>query len=150
MTHDENLNIQIQKMDHKTERYSPNKYEVNFNEDIITNKFMMDTAHLNEIQKKKLEDLMSKYKDLFAKDKYDVGKVKNYEAFIDLQVEKYCQKRPYRCSIEDKREIESQVSKLLKNGLIEDSYSPFAAPVVHWLIKEKKTKKTDFVWILGN
>lgn len=34
-----------------------------------------------------------------------------------------------RCTIEDKKEIEEQVSKLLEKNLIEESYSPFAAPV---------------------
>lgn len=38
----------------------------------------------------------------------------DYEAHIDLLVDKYCCKRPYRCKIEDKREIEQQISKLLE------------------------------------
>ena len=55
--------------------------------------------------------------------------MKGYEAHIDLLVDTYCSKRPYRCNFEDKKEIEQQVSKLLKKNLIEESYSPFAAPV---------------------
>ncbi|KAK9887597.1 hypothetical protein WA026_023480 [Henosepilachna vigintioctopunctata] len=77
----------------------------------------------------KISELLNDYKHIFAKDKYDVGRVKNYEAFIDLQVDKYCSKRPYRCSLDDKEEIEKQIGQLLKNELIEESYSPFAAPV---------------------
>lgn len=69
------------------------------------------------------------YKMVFAKDKYDIGTVKDYEARIDLLVDKYCNKRPYRCTIEDKKEIEEQIAKLLEKNLIEESYSPFAAPV---------------------
>ncbi|XP_015437252.1 PREDICTED: uncharacterized protein LOC107192490 [Dufourea novaeangliae] len=57
------------------------------------------------------------------------GTISVYEARIDLLVGKYCSKRPYRCTIEDKKEIENQVAKLLENKLIEESYSPFAAPV---------------------
>ncbi|CAB0039243.1 unnamed protein product [Trichogramma brassicae] len=49
--------------------------------------------------------------------------------FIDLQIDKYCYKRPCRCSLEDKAEIENQIAQLLKHNLIEESYSPFAAPV---------------------
>lgn len=59
----------------------------------------------------------------------DIGTVKDYEARIDLLVDKYCNKRPYRCTIEDKKEIEEQIAKLLEKSLIEESYSPFAAPV---------------------
>jgi len=62
--------------------------------------------------------------------------VKEYEARIDLSVDKYCSKRPYRCSVEDKNEIEEQISKLLKKKLIEVSYSPFAAPVTLAFKKE--------------
>lgn len=77
-----------------------------------------------------IDELISKNKTVFAKDKYDIGKVTDYEAHIDLLVEKYCSKRPYRCcTMEDKKEIENQVAKLLEKNIIEESYSPFAAPV---------------------
>ena len=102
---------------------------MNFNEDINVNEFNIDIEHLSTDQRSKINILLDNYKSIFAKDKYDVGTVKNYEAFIDLQVDKYCYKRPYRCSLEDKAEIEKQVAQLLKHNLIEESYSPFAAPV---------------------
>lgn len=105
-----------------------------------TNKFQIDTDHLDDYKKRKIYDIMNNYKSIFAKDKYDVGEVKNYEAFIDLQIDKYCYKRPYRCTIEDRKEIEEQISQLLKHGLIEDSYSPFAAPVTLAFKKEENKK----------
>ncbi|GBP22041.1 hypothetical protein EVAR_18682_1 [Eumeta japonica] len=104
-------------------------YEINSNEGIDVKKFDIDTTYLEHDQKIKISALLNDYKHIFAKDKYDIGQVKNYEAFIDLQVEKYCSKRPYRCSLDDKKEIEKQIEQLLKNELIEESYSPFAAPV---------------------
>jgi transposase InsO family protein len=42
---------------------------------------------------------------------------------------KYIAKKPYRCSYDDQAEIEKQVKELLENGIIEQSCSPFAAPV---------------------
>lgn len=42
---------------------------------------------------------------------------------------KYVSRKPYRCSIADQNEIDSQISKLLHASLIEESTSPFAAPV---------------------
>lgn len=145
LTHDENLNIQIQKTDN-FKMSSKNMFEdkqienmkisieeteyaVNFNEGIDTNKFNIDTEHLNTDQRKQINTLLDSYTEIFAKNKYDTGRVKKYEACIDLQVEKYCYKRPYRCSVKDKIEIENQISQLLKHELIEESYSPFAAPV---------------------
>lgn len=103
---------------------------LNFNEHIneIDCEIKIDD-YLNSQQRDELEVLIDNYRSIFAKDKYDVGTVKGYEAHIDLLVDKYCSKRPYKCSIKDKKEIEEQISKLLQKNLIEDSYSPFAAPV---------------------
>lgn len=150
LTHDGNLNIKLQnnatsrtdeninpiegKNDHihetkAKELRSELKHEINFNEGIDVSKFNVDTDYLNDKQKEKIGTLLNDYKHMFAKDKYDVGQVKNYEAFIDLQMEKYCSKRPYRCSLDDKEEIEKQITQLLKHGLIEESYGPYAAPV---------------------
>lgn len=151
LTHDGNLNIQLQKNASSSaskyinpteeEKYNNEeiqtresksellKCEINFNEGIDVNKFDIDTTYLEHNQRLKIDALLNNFKHIFAKDKYDVGQVKNYEAFVDLQVEKYCSKRPYRCSLYDKEEIEKQIGQLLKNNLIEESYSPFAAPV---------------------
>lgn len=66
--------------------------------------------------------------------------MKDYQAHIDSIMEKCCSKRPFRCTIEDRKEIEQQVSKLLQRNLIEDSYSPFAAPVTLAYKKEEGKK----------
>ncbi|XP_050523377.1 dynein regulatory complex subunit 7-like [Daktulosphaira vitifoliae] len=57
------------------------------------------------------------------------SRVKCEEAQIKLTEDKYISKKPYRCSIPDQKEIESQITNLLKAGLIEETNSPFAAPV---------------------
>lgn len=116
------------------------EYQVNFNENINVENFEMKINHLNEQQKSEIDTLISKYNSVFAKHKYDIGTVNGYEARIDLLVDKYCSKRPYRCTIEDKKEIEEQIGKLLDNKLIEESYSPFAAPVTLAFKKEDNRK----------
>lgn len=119
----------------KTER--KNEYKINFNENIAVENFHISINHLNLQQQSEINELISNHKSLFAKDKYDVGTVKGYEAHIDLITDKYCSKRPYRCTIEDRKEIEQQVSTLLQQKLIEESYSPFAAPVTLAYKKEE-------------
>lgn len=116
------------------------EYKINFNEHLEVTNFDISVNHLDLREQAKIENLICQYKNLFAKDKYDIGTVKGYEAHIDLLVDKYCSKRPYRCSIEDKREIEQQISKLLEENLIEESYSPFAAPVTLAYKKEEGNK----------
>lgn len=123
------------------DRKRMNNNIINFNEHVIEKDFIMDLSHLNSQQKFEINKLIDKYKSCFARDKYDIGTVKDYEAHIDLLVDKYCSKRPYRCSMEDKLEIEGQVRKLLEKNLIEESYSPFAAPVT-LAFKKEDNKKT--------
>lgn len=161
---DENLKItqkerlNLQEKNNKVEKISTNKktnpeltgmenkqnntekYLINFNEHIKEENFKIKIDHLTYQQKSEINKLIDKYKSVFAKDKYDVGTVKEYEARIDLLVDKYCSKRPFRCTVEDKREIEEQISKLLHKNLIEESYSPFAAPVTLAFKKEDNKK----------
>jgi len=66
---------------------------------------------------------------VFAKNQFGIGTVKDYEAHIDLIENKYVTKRPYKCSFDDQKEIEKQISELLKHNIIEESSSPFASPV---------------------
>lgn len=68
-------------------------YEINFNEGIDVNNFDIDTTYLEDDQRSKINALLDDYEHIFAKNKFDVGQVKNYEAFIDLQVDKYCLKK---------------------------------------------------------
>ncbi|CAG9832330.1 unnamed protein product [Diabrotica balteata] len=77
-------------------------------QDILTS-----TTDLN--QQLEIEQLINKYKSEFAKDKYDVGTIRESKAHIDLIVDKYCSKRPYRCTIEDRKEIESQIQRVSKS-----------------------------------
>lgn len=143
LTQNENL-----KISQKTEKEmnTMNGFEeieeikINFNEHVSKNEFITNLHHLDNIKKTQLQSLINNYNTVFAKNKYDVGTVKKYEARIDLLVDKYCSKRPYRCTIEDKIEIENQIANLLKNNLIEESYSPFAAPVTLAFKRDENTK----------
>ncbi|KMQ86766.1 gag-pol fusion protein [Lasius niger] len=123
------MNLQNSKNNPKKGKENINEYKINYNEHIDTRKFQISINNLEMEQQAEIDKLIDKYKTVFAKDKYDIGTVRDYEAHIDLIIDKYCCKRPYRCSIEDKKEIEQQITKLLEKNLIEESYSPFAAPV---------------------
>lgn len=72
------------------------KMLVNFNENVKEEDFKIDINRLNNEERLIIKELINENTSIFAKDKYDIGTVKNYEAQIDLQTEKYCSKRPYR------------------------------------------------------
>lgn len=53
------------------------KYEVNFNEHIPSEKFEIEINHLSLFQQNEIDKIINKHKSSFAKDKYDIGTVKN-------------------------------------------------------------------------
>lgn len=124
-------NVERNKNEEESVESTNKEIEVNWNEFIPVEQFEMKTGHLDGKKKKIIFDLVDRYGSAFAKSQYDVGTVreKDYEASIELMENRYVAKRPYRCSIEDQKEIEKQVAELLKHGMIQESCSPFAAPV---------------------
>lgn len=135
-----NKRIYLKKEPKECGQSTKNEYIINFNENIKTENFQIQINHVNYSQKVKIDELVEQHKSIFVKDKYDIGIVSDYEAHIDLLEEKYCSKRPYRCTIEARKEIEQQISKLLDRKLIEESYSPFAAPVTLAFKKDENKK----------
>jgi len=115
-------------------------YATNFNEIIDIEKFESKIEHLDEKKRLVIENLINKYNSSFTKNKFDVGKVKEHEVHIKLIENRYIAKKPYRCSIPDQKEIEFQISNLLNAGLIEESSSPFAAPVTLAFKREEGKK----------
>jgi len=116
---------------------------INWNEAIPIEEFDLKVQHLDNIKRKVIYDLVDEYDTLFAKNNYDVGTVSNHEAHITLSEMKYIAKKPYRCSFEDQREIGKQITELLHHKMIEQSCSPFAAPVTiaYKKIEEGKPKE---------
>ncbi|XP_050515231.1 retrovirus-related Pol polyprotein from transposon 297 isoform X5 [Diabrotica virgifera virgifera] len=114
--------------DNKTDTLENNKIQVRYFEENSYD-YLDKIKHLDNIKIKQISKILDENLSIFAKHKYDVGEVKNQEAHIKLLENKYISKKPYRCSIPDEREIENQITKLLEAGLIEESESPFAAPV---------------------
>jgi len=93
--------------------------------------------NISELSANRMEQIIKKNEIIFATSKFDIGTVKDYEATVKLIENRYISKKPYRCSFQDKIEIEKQVDDLLKAGLIEESSSPYAAPVTMVFKKEE-------------
>ena len=106
----------------------------------VEKKVYMNVHRKEEHTIKKLDNILLNYEESFALNKFDIGRTSNYEAAIRLTVNKYIAKKPYRCTVEDKIEIEKQIKELLEAGLIQESCSPYAAPVTLVYKKEDGRK----------
>lgn len=114
---------------------------VNFNEFIDTTKFEANLNHLSSKQRKQVEELIEANASVFARHKYDIGRVRSHEARIRLSEKTYVAMKPYKCSLRDQKLIEEQVEGLKEHDLIEDSTSPFAAPVT--LVDKKEAGESE-------
>jgi len=85
--------------------------------------------------KDQLFDLLSKNQDVFSKGDYDIGRTKLVQHSIDTQGAPAIRQPLRRSSPTQRAEVERQVDKLLDQGLIQPSDSPWASPVV--LVKKK-------------
>ncbi|KAK0174321.1 hypothetical protein PV327_010106 [Microctonus hyperodae] len=103
------------------------KSDINKNEN--RNNTETEERDFLKVNQMNLEKILVENEQSFAKSKFDIGVSKNYEASIKLMQTKYIAKKPYRTSIQDKIEIETQINGLLKAGLKGVSSSPYAAPV---------------------
>ena len=72
--------------------------------------------------------------------------MKDYEAHIDLTVEEYCSKRPYKCSAEDRKEIQ-EIEDLVEKTRNCKYFSTLDINSAFWSIplRIEDRKKTAFV-----
>ncbi len=118
-------------------------FTINWNESIPIEKFEAKVSHLDAEKRYVIYNFIEKHSNLFAKNKYDVGTVREHEAHIKLISDTYVSKKPYRCSYHDQVEIETQIRELLNHGMIRESSSPFASPVTMQFKKSGEGAKLE-------
>ncbi|KAL6466207.1 hypothetical protein MHYP_G00263400 [Metynnis hypsauchen] len=82
-----------------------------------------------------LESLLRDFGDVFSSHPYDYGRTDLVHHCIDTGAEKPIKLRPYRASPATQVLLKTEVDKLLEHGIIEESHSPWSAPVV--LVRKK-------------
>nr|CAH7733188.1 unnamed protein product [Callosobruchus chinensis] len=87
----------------------------------------------NEFQKLLL--LLNKYRDGFAQNMNELGKIKGVEMKINLTDDKPVTYRPYRLSFSEREKVREIVNSLMSADIIQESNSPYASPVI--LVKKK-------------
>ena len=83
----------------------------------------------------KVLNVVNDYKDLVAKNMRQIGCTNLAEMSISLTDSTPINRRPHRVSYPERKQIQSMVHDLKEAGMIEDSDSPFASPVL--LVKKK-------------
>lgn len=90
---------------------------------------------LKENEHSKLTDLLLKYKDSFASSTKDLGCTNLVQMKIKLTTDQPIYRQPYRLSHSEQEIVKSKVAELLDAGIIKESESNYASPVI--LVKKK-------------
>lgn len=90
--------ISLREIIEKKEEIKQNKFEINYNENISTETFEADLSHLELKKRNKIKELIAHNNSIIATNKYDVGRVQDFEAQIRLSEYKYISKKAYRMS----------------------------------------------------
>uniref|UniRef100_A0AB38Z1M6 Polyprotein n=1 Tax=Chuta errantivirus TaxID=3078401 RepID=A0AB38Z1M6_9VIRU len=100
------------------------------------NKIEVRDEHLTEIQREKLSKMLDRFKTLFQPPENKLPFTTRIQAEIRTtdNTPVYSKLYPYPQSL--KQEVETQISKLLKDGIIRPSKSPYNSPI--WVVKKKQ------------
>ena len=90
----------------------------------------IDLSHLEPCQRKKAEDLLCEFQDIFSKDSMDIGELKDLKMEIKLKEDVPIFKPYRRIPKQLYEEVKEYLSKLELNGWIQKSHSPYSSPVV--------------------
>lgn len=101
----------------------------------LTPPVQINETNLSPSQVQSLKSLLKKYSEVFSKHSEDRGRTGIIKHHIRTGDATPIKQRAYRVTPEQRAEIQTQVENLLKADVIEESYSPWAAPVV--LVRKK-------------
>lgn len=91
-------------------------------------------AHLSDQHKESLKQLLNQFEHCFSGNGVELGNC-SIEMTIKLTDDKVINYKPYRMSYHEREIIRETVAELLAAGIIEDSRSPYASPVI--LVRKK-------------
>jgi hypothetical protein len=107
----------------------------------ISDKVNLSKSDLNDIQKDELRKLIDSYSDVFATSLTELGCTNIVEHTIDIDSNaKPIRSVPYRVNPTDKKIIEQHINELQQAGIIRESKSPWASPIV--LVRRPGSDKT--------
>lgn len=87
-------------------------------------------SHLDEPKRQEMRQLLGKFNNTISKHKFDVGRTNLVRHIIDTGNERPIKKNPYPSSFKIAQELKKMTDEMLTHGLIRQSISPWASPVV--------------------
>lgn len=95
----------------------------------------IDGSDFSIAGKNKLRSMIEEYTDIFSRHSGDIGETDLIEHHIDTGEAVPIRQRPRRVPVKVREQVEKQKAQMLKDGIIEESSSPWCSPVV--LVRKK-------------
>ena len=96
----------------------------------LFSKLQLDSTDLNPEQLETVKQLIIKYKDIFSKDDFDIGRSTLVTHNIDTGDAVPIKQAPRRLPPHRQKLVEDMTDELLARDLIQESQSPWSAPIV--------------------
>jgi len=87
------------------------------------------SQNLNEDQKLKLRQLLTKHQDVFSKNDSDIGNTDLVTHKIDVGNSKPIKTYPYRIPLAKREAVQQEIEKMAADGIIEPACSPWLSPI---------------------
>ena len=107
---------------------------------------LIRTNHLNSEEKLAIHTLCEQYEKLFLKEDQPLTFTNQVKRQIDLKNDKPIFTKSYRYPYVHKEEVKKQIDKMLKEGIIRPSYSPWSSPI--WIVPKKADASGKAKWRL--
>ena len=85
---------------------------------------------LSKVGREKLQDLTNRFRDIFSSNPDDIGTTNLLQHPINTGDAPPVKQQPRRVPLRIREQVEAQKEKMLANGVIEESSSPWCSPVV--------------------
>lgn len=102
--------------------------------------------HCNQEERKAIRDLCLEFRDIFYCDKIPLTFTNQIQHKIKLTNESPIYTKSYRYPQIHKNEVRSQIKKMLDQGIIQDSVSPWSSPI--WIVPKKLDASGKRKWRL--
>lgn len=110
----------------------------------ITN--LIRVNHLNIEEEKAIKNLCLDYEKIFLKENQVLTFTNRIKHQIDLRSDKPIFTKSYRYPHIHKEEVKNQIDKMLQDGIIRPSYSPWSSPI--WIVPKKVDASGKTKWRL--
>lgn len=120
------------------------EFENEYYNDNLIEQIRMDHLHINE--KTPLMKLILKHKEIFYREGQDLSFTNNVKHEIKTKDDVPVYTKTYRYPYVHKEEVQNQIKKMLEQGIIRPSYSPWSSPV--WVVPKKMDAAGKKKWRL--